>query len=253
VLNAVGQPHNENCGRWSIASVIGGMWPTTLLGRLHDKDQFAGIHFVDSTEQSESGGEKKNSCCCRPHLDCPPMAWAILLPCIFIAECCLDEPIVTDAVLRHSRSYWLPRSWDSGLVVLQAGDPARGIVPVHIAAGMSCVPGPRHSEQGAVGVCAIHCDSHHTRKYNINSSHYRSTSRFVLWRSPCNVRALIPHMLPVTEHSNVVNAFKVTVQRTVRKLNSRVTYGLILGTGAGYCNRSFYEFYDPWKYAQIMT
>jgi hypothetical protein len=52
-------------------------------------------------------------------------------------------------------------------------------------------------------------------------------------------------MLPVTEHSNVVNAFKVTVQRTVRKLNSRVTYGLILGTGAGYCNRSFYEFYDP--------
>jgi len=37
------------------------MWPTTLLGRLNDKDQVAGIHFVDGTGRSESGGEKKNS------------------------------------------------------------------------------------------------------------------------------------------------------------------------------------------------
>jgi len=42
---------------------------------LNDKDQVAGIHFVDSTGRSESGGEKKNSCCCRQsHLDRPPMA-----------------------------------------------------------------------------------------------------------------------------------------------------------------------------------
>ena len=171
----------KNCGGWSIVSVNGGMWPTTLLGRLNDKDYVAGIHFVDSKEQSESGGEKKNSCCCRQsHLDRPPMAWAILLPCIFIAECCVDQPIVTDAVLRHWRSCWLPRSWGGGLVVLPAGDPERGIVPLHIAARMSCVPEPRHSEQGAVDVCAVHCDSHHTSKYNTNSSHYRSTSRFVL-------------------------------------------------------------------------
>jgi len=100
------------------------------------------------------------------------------------------------------------------------GDPARGIMPLHIAAGMSCVPDPRHSEQGAVGVCAIHCDSYHTSKYNINSSQYRSTIRFVLWRPRCNVRALIPHMLPVTVHCNVVYALKVTVLGTVWKLNS---------------------------------
>ena len=129
--------------------------------------------------------------------------------------------------------------------MLQAGDPARGGVPLHNAAGMSCVPDQGHSEQGAVDICAIHCDSHHTSKYNLNSSHYRSTSRFVLWRSRCNVRALIPHMLPVTEHSNVVNAFKVIVLGAARKLNSRVIYGLILGTEPGYCNLSFYDFYYP--------
>ena len=43
-------------------------------------------------------------------------------------------------------------------------------------------------------------------------------------------------MLPVTVHCNVVYAFKFTVMGTVWKLNSRVIYGLILGTGAGYCN-----------------
>jgi hypothetical protein len=92
------------------------------------------------------------------------MAWTILFACIFIAECRVDQPIVTDAVLRHWRSYWLPPNWEDGLVVLPGGDPARGIVPIHIAAGMSWVPFPRHSGKGAVGVSAIHCDSHHTSK-----------------------------------------------------------------------------------------
>jgi hypothetical protein len=133
------------------------------------------------------------------------MAWAILFRCISSAESCVDQPTVTVAVLRHWRSYWLPPIWECALVVLPVRESARGIVPIRKAAGMSYALDSRYSEQGAVGVCAIHCDSHRTGKYNINSS------RFVLWSRQCNVRVLIAHMLPVTVHCNVY-AFKVTVQ-----------------------------------------
>jgi hypothetical protein len=93
-------------------------------------------------------------------------------PCIFISECCVHHPIVTDAVLWHWRFFWLPPSWGSGLVVLPAGERARSIVPLLLEEGMPCVPDRRHQGQDAVVVYAIHCDSHHTSKYNIDSSQY---------------------------------------------------------------------------------
>ena len=149
------------------------------------------------------------------------MAWAILFPCIFIAECRVDQPIVPVAVLRNWRSYWLPPSWGGGLVVLPVGDRARGIVPHRIAAWMSWAPDQRYSGQGAVVVSAIHCDSRLTSKYNINSSQYRSTSRFVLWRTRCNARTLIPHMLPVTAHCNTGYAFNTLRTGLLNCLNAR--------------------------------
>jgi hypothetical protein len=198
---------------------------------------------VGGQRRSESGDEKKNPEADRNRTSTAhPVTWAILVPCTLISVAWTNWLTVAVEVLRHWRSWWLPPTWARGLVLL-VSEPERGNLPLLIAAGMSCGPDARRAGEAAAGGSASRCDSYRTSKYNVNFSHYRRTSRFVLWRPRC-VRSLTLRMLPVTVHCT---AFEVTVLGSSWKLNPSVIEGLILGTEAGYRNWGFCDFNNPWK------